>query len=339
MKKYLAAFAVLFTVILSSCTNDDIPVGQTITFKVDPSTVISGYEEFYAGDLTSLGDYYRLRIRLLVYNESGNLVASEESYSDDYTHIQTYSLALPAGKYTSVAVTDVVGKTQSFEYYTLSGEDKLTTTTFTHTGYMGEQRNILGLTTESLTIDNSAKDFSIKVRPAGALIVYYIKNWNKCSDFNVDISTYELWANQSNAALTLDSKGEPEYSVKSSSDYDWRWLSFDHTEEYSIYQNVYGYVFQFPMTNVKLQWIGKITDTSRYVTWGDSAVCSLEAGSEYYFEIDIETDTAQWLLLNSRSESGNLEAAGSLDAAMAACVPDCMKSDVVTVRAIDYLNK
>ena len=29
MKKYLAIFAVLFTVILSSCSNDDIPVNRS----------------------------------------------------------------------------------------------------------------------------------------------------------------------------------------------------------------------------------------------------------------------------------------------------------------------
>ena len=74
MKKYLAIFAVLFTVILSSCSNDDIPVNRSVTFKLNPATVVDNLYEMNAGDLTSLSSGATLNVDLYVYDESGTLV-------------------------------------------------------------------------------------------------------------------------------------------------------------------------------------------------------------------------------------------------------------------------
>lgn len=296
MKKYLAIFAVLFTVILSSCSNDDIPVTHTTAFKVDPSTVISSYEEYNVGDLTSLGTSYQLRIRLLVYNDKGVLVASDESFSADYTHIQTFNFNLAEGEYTTVAITDVVGKTSSAvgEFYTLSNQEKLNTTTLTYTNYIGGQLAILGLTTENQSISSYSRDINIKVKPAGALIVIHIDDWNACLDYNdngvpLNVKTFKLLGNQASSDLTLNSFGEPEYSVKSSSDYDYIWYTHDRDDKYI---GGYGYSFKFPMRNIKLKWVAE-TASTRY-SWGDPAVVDIEAGKEYYFELDVANDEAGW---------------------------------------------
>lgn len=296
MKKYLAIFAVLFTVILSSCSNDDIPVTHATAFKVDPSTVISSYEEYNVGDLTSLGSYYQLRIRLLVYNQEGVLVASDEAFSPDYTHVQTFSFNLSEGEYTTVAITDVVGKTSSAvdEFYTLSDQTKLNTTTLSYTGYVGGQRAILGLTTESQYISSSSREIGIKVKPAGALIVCHIDNWNACLNWNdngvtLDVKTFKLLGNQASSDLTLNSFGEPTFSIRSSSNYDYIWYTHDRNSDYV---GGYGYAFKFPMTNVKLKWVAETASGS--YNWGDPAVVDIESGKEYYFELDVENDEAGW---------------------------------------------
>lgn len=296
MKKYLAILAVLFTVILSSCSNDDIPVTHATTFKVDPSTVISSYEEYIVGDLTSLGSNYQLRIRLLVYNQDGVLVESDEVFSSDYTHIQTFSFNLSEGDYTTVAITDVVGKASSAvdEFYTLSNQTKLNTTTLSYTGYVGGQRAILGLTTASQYISSSSREISIKVKPAGALIVCHIDNWNSCLNWNdngvaLDVKTFKLLGNQASSDLTLNSFGEPTFSIRSSSNYDYIWYSHDRNSDYV---GGYGYAFKFPMTNVKLKWVAETASGS--YSWGDPAVVDIESGKEYYFELDVENDEAGW---------------------------------------------
>ena len=296
MKKYLAIFAVLFTVILSSCSNDDIPVSHATTFKVDPSTVISSYEEFNVGDLTSLGSNYQLRIRLLVYNQDGVLVESDETFSSDYTHVQTFSFNLSEGNYTTVAITDVVGKTSSAvdEFYTLSDQTRLNTTTLSYTGYIGGALAILGLTTDEQFISSTSREINIKVKPAGSLIVFHIDNWNACLDWNdngvpLDVKTYKMLGNQSSSDLTLNSYGEPTYSIRSSSNYDYIWYTHNRNSDYL---GGYGYAFKFPMTNVKLKWVAETASGS--YNWGEPAVVDIESGKEYYFELDVENDEAGW---------------------------------------------
>lgn len=342
MKKYLAIFAVLFTVILSSCSNDDIPVTHATAFKVDPSTVISSYEEFNVGDLTSLGSNYQLRIRLLIYNENGMLVASDEAFSADYTHIQTFSFNLSEGEYTTVAVTDVVGKSSSAveEFYTLSNQERLNTTTLTYTNYIGGQLAILGLTTEKQYITSSASDINIKVKPAGALIVCHINDWNACLDYNdngvaIDAETYMLLGNQSSSDLTLNTYGEPTYSIKSSSDYDYIWYAHKRNSQYI---GGYGYAFKFPMTNVKLKWVAE-APTGRY-NWGEPAVVDIEVGKEYYFELDVANDEAGWydMGINSYKAAAVRKTNGKKEVLNIDC-NFAIENEPVCVRAIDYMKK
>ncbi|MCM1140140.1 MAG: hypothetical protein NC453_16365, partial [Muribaculum sp.] len=182
MKKYLAIFAVLFTVILSSCPNDDIPVSQTITFKVNPSTVVNCYDEYDAGELTVLPKGYSLRVRLLIYNETGKLVSSDVQKFSDYSHIMTSPQDLAEGEYTVVTITDIVTSTDEDFAWILSNEENLSTLSIAKTEYIREQWGILGLETTHVSISPSVKDVNIDVKPAGALAIVFYNNWNHYSD-------------------------------------------------------------------------------------------------------------------------------------------------------------
>lgn len=86
MKKYLAIFAVLFTVILSSCSNDDIPVNRSVTFKLNPATVVDKLYEMNAGDLTSLSSGATLKwIYMCMMNQE--LWLSETIIASTHIHI------------------------------------------------------------------------------------------------------------------------------------------------------------------------------------------------------------------------------------------------------------
>lgn len=341
MKKYLSILTALIAVLFTSCSNDDIPVMHETVFKVDPSTVISSYLEYNIGDLTSFSSGNKLRIRLLAYDEDGVLVASDESFSNDYTHIQTFNFALPEGNYTTVAITDVVSSTT--EFYTLSNQERLNTTTITSTGKIGLQSGILGLTTETHYVSSYTNDINIKVKPAGALIVYSINNWNACLDYvdkntgeNVNIESYALLANQVSGDLTLNSVGEPVYSITSSTDYDYLWTL--HTRN-SNAQGGYGYIFKFPMSNVKLKWVGE-TFNDKVYSWGDAAVVNIEAGKEYYFELNVDTNEAEWLVLDlSSRKSANLFNTNNSNATLNQNFNLMIKDEPVSIKAIDYLKK
>lgn len=346
MKKYLAIFAVLFTVILSSCSNDDIPVTHVIAFKVDPSTVISSFEEFRAGDLTSLPSEVQLRIRLLVYNEDGMFVDSKEDFSEDYTHIKTFLFNLPEGEYTTVAITDVVGKNSSSigEFYTLSNQEKLNTTTLTYTSdFIGGKFAILGLTTEKQHITTSTSDINIKVRPAGALIFYLIDDWNACLDYSyngvkIDVEDFKLVANQFSSDLTLNTNGEPIYSSSSSSDFDYIWCL--HTRNPESFGG-YGYAFKFPMNNVKVEWLA-VAQTGTHL-WGEPAVVDIEAGKEYKFRLDVANDKAEWSEYGIDNllyyQTGSVQKFYDKKYTKNTEFNFTIENEPVSIRAIDYLKK
>lgn len=308
MKKHLAILAVLFTVILSSCTNDDIPVSQAITFKVNPSTVVSSYQEFQPGELSSIPSGANLRMRLLIYNEAGNLVAEDETYMNDYTHIMTSSFNLEQGSYTAVACTDIVTDNKKFEYWDLSGKEKLSTTMFTDNGYIGGSLKILGIKVNHFSVDNELKEYHIDVKPAGALAFVWWKNWRRYNN----VEAFRLYANRSCDNMTLNAYGEPTYSVESSNDVsDWRIASMTYDAEYA---GGYVYVFLFPVKNMTVQFGASLKDNKYTLFKNAKEIVDIELGREYYFTYDVTSEECEWLVLtdvDARSSASKLEYYGN----------------------------
>lgn len=198
---------------------------------------------------------------------------------------------------------------------------------------------ILGLTTENQSISSYSRDINIKVRPAGALIVIHIDDWNACLDYNdngvpLNVKTFKLLGNQASSDLTLNSFGEPEYSVKSSSDYDYIWYTHDRDDKYI---GGYGYSFKFPMRNVKLKWVAE-TASTRY-SWGDPAVVDIEAGKEYYFELDVANDEAGWydLDISTKAPAMIQKADNLLKQNMNYGLK--IENNPISVKAINYLKQ
>lgn len=308
MKKYLAIFAVLCTVILSSCSNDDIPVAQTITFKVNPSTVVSSYREYAPGELSTLLSDYNLRIRLLIYNEAGKLVAEDETYMNDYTHIMTSSFNLEQGLYTAVSCTDVVSDNKTFEFWDLSGKESLSTATFTDNGYIGAQFKILGFNVTHFSVDNNAKELNVNVKPAVALALVMWENWNRYTN----VEAFRLYANRSCDNMTLNASGEPTYSVESSNDVaNWRIAALEYDSQYN---GGYVYVFLFPIKNMTMQFGAGLTDNTYALFDNAMALVDIELGKEYYFAYDVTSEECEWLVwtdVDTSSSTSTLEYYGN----------------------------
>lgn len=298
MKKLLSLFAAVVAVMLSSCSNDDIPMASAVTVKVDPSTVVSSFVESEVADLTTFTEDSgaKLRIRLLVYDEQGKFVTSEYVFSQDYLHIKNFNLNLPEGKYTMVAVTDVVGN-DGFEIYKLDGQDKLSTLTLTYVQDNDFGKfSILGLTVEKQDISSSNRVFSIKVKPAGALITCYIANWNDCTNHfdsdgdRLDIVSYGCLSKSSNGQLSLDKSGDFMFSNKvPTPGYYFSWGWFERDEQY---QNAYHYTFKFCEENVLVLWRG-VTSKDQVIDFKAKTV-NIELGKHYRFELDMSDLSCLW---------------------------------------------
>lgn len=293
IKKILGYSAAACALMLASCSNEDVPVSQAVSFRVNPNTVVSGFEEYSGGELSVLADTYDLRVRLLIYNESGSLVSKSEELTNDYNHTVYMNANLEPGSYKVIALTDVVADENTFEYWSLADEEKLSTATVTDCGYIGGKYKLLGLRTLDIDITENQREVAVDVYPAGALAIVRFMNWNRYSD----VSDFYLLSNRSCDDMRFDENGNPIYSVESSRDYDWILSSMEWDSNYS---GGYSYVFMFPIDNMSLRFYAMSTADKLY-GFG-SATVNIEAGREYYFAWDVTNDTYDWQIFNTKSE-------------------------------------
>lgn len=282
--------------IISSCTNDDITISNSITFKVNPQTVVDNLYEYKAGDLTSLGSSYKLNVSLFIYNSEGILVDKVSDQYSAYTHMMTANIDLPADSYTAVAETHVSG---DVEFWNIEGTEHLSTFKITDNEYIGGKSKILGLSIRKFNIEDDAKTIDIDVENAGAVACVRFSNWNKYTN----VKTYALMGKQSCDYITFDTNGNNDYSLRSSSSYTY----YKYLQNYnSNYSGSFGYFFTFPIKNASFRFYAETTNKES-VPIGPEFVDDVKKGASYLFQYvcnDEGDDKAYWFdMTDSESKS------------------------------------
>lgn len=309
MKTYILLFLTFISIGFSSCTNDDIIINYTTNFKINPSGVISPFTyEINTGELESFDSSYKLRIRLLIYNSLGNLVASDVQYFTNYASIMNSSLGLEKGDYTAIATTDVVrynGQNVTFSFWSLTDSTYLANTKITDNGKIGYQYKILGISKLDFSVVGASKTSeTINVKPAGALSCVYYAKMRTYSD----VVSYGLGAAKTSESCHFDSQGNYQASAENNNgSYDW-WLDhFDIEDFSSSVNNVYSYVFTLPMSNLNLKFQAN-TSSDQY-DLSNPMTISPQAGEEYLFYIDLSQATNNYAIsfgqVNSSSSVKN----------------------------------
>lgn len=296
MKNYLAIFAVLFTVILSSCSNDDIPVGRTVTFKLNPATVVDNLYEMSAGDLTSLSSGSTLNVALYIYDESGHLVVNDTQEFNAYTHMMTSNLNLDSGNYTAIALSYV---SSSVEFWGFSGMEDLSTFKITDQGYIGGKSKILGLTVKPVYVTDEDNTINIDIQNAGAVACVVILNWNRYTN----VKTFGLAGKQSCDYITTNNVGDVEYSIKSKSDYGFYKVKYDYNVNTT---GAHSYFFTFPIKNAAMKFFAETTNGSiNYL--GTNLVDDINLGDSYLIGYDVTSEETEWydMTPSRSSRSGN----------------------------------
>lgn len=291
MKKYTLIIAAILLMVLSACTDSkDITIIRSKivskSFKINPSTVISGFEELQAGDLTVISSNMELRVRLLIYNENGQLVAKDTQYFSDYSHIMTSNVDVDEfGSYKAMVITDIRRKSDSLEFWTINGEENLNSLIINNTGYLGGENNILGISNYDFD-GNTSSQININVQPAGALMVVYYMGIRALSY----VTEYQLAIDKSTDSVTFTSDALPEWNIKSSSDFDWRISNIELADFDDTVENVYEYVFALPygQTKIELQGYNMLALGSSWFALTETAYLNLGRGTEYYVCCDIE---------------------------------------------------
>lgn len=285
MKKNLVYLAVLFFVILSSCSNADIPLVKSITFKVNPSTVVSSLLEFTAGDLSSIDSDENLYVSLYIYNEAGNLVSSDVQKFKDYTHIMNSVQIIEAGEYTVVASTQIIDD-NDYKYWDIFGTENLSTFTVKDKDLIGGSAKILGLSAQKVSVNSSTKEVFVNVECAGAVALVQVMDWNRYSN----VATFGLMSNKSCDDVTFDYNGGLNYSVETKSDYSCWMAKWTYDSKYS---SGYGYTFMFPYTNINMAFVAITTSNSRNYL-GDPCTDDIEKNHTYWFAYDVQEEKTYW---------------------------------------------
>lgn len=309
MKKIITILTVLLTVIISSCSNDEIPVDRTVKFILNPATVVENLPEVNAGDLTSLDKESKLNIDLYIYDEFGQLISKDNQEVKSYTNITTSHINLSNGEYTIVAIshittTDVDGN--AVQLWSFEGLDNLNTFKITDNGYYAGKFKILGLTIQKINITDIDKSFNIDIKCAGVVTSVLFKN---IKIYN-NIKNLVVLSNKNSDYITTRNNGEIEYSYQSNSEFEYILANIKYNSKYN---NMYSYLFTFPTKDMSLI-LAAITNEDPYIF--DANVMNFTLGKSYRIEYDLKTEKAEWLEFTSKkmledSVLGNQNSASS----------------------------
>jgi hypothetical protein len=304
MKKYIIMATVAMAMLFASCKNEDIKVSRNVNFKVNPYEVISGFDfEISEGELESFSTNYKLRVHLLAYDEYGFLQAHDVQYLTNYQSIMNSTLILNDGKYTAVAITDVVQYDEgvTFKYWDITGMDRLSDLKVTDQGYIGLQYKILGISNYAFEVKEGSVDHTIRVQPAGALILVFLDNMHYYSN----MVRYQLDMSKSSDYCTFNSDGSYEVAIENNGgDYDWR-LDYFEPEDYPSYNAVYDYCFVLPLGRTNFRWFAKDkTDTWYYA--GGELSANIKIGEEYAAYLGLGDEVTAYMELVNGGKAANL---------------------------------
>ncbi len=286
MKKYISILVVVLVTFISSCSNDEITITNGISVKVDPSGVIAPFTyENQAGELESFSASYKLRTRVLAYDERGRLVAADTAFLTNYKSIMNSILYLSKGTYTLLAITDIVRRTNdvtTLQYWKLENEQNINSLKVIDQGMIGGKSKILGIATQKIIVSSGAESFAINPQAAGALLSIEFYNIHKFTD----VTRYELQANRSCDFLTFNALGQyiatPE---NNNNQYSWRNCILEPQSSVFLNRTEYTtYSFLFPMNNVSFRFAYFTENTSNNVII-DNMTVNLKAGDEYVFQL------------------------------------------------------
>ncbi|MBR4566270.1 MAG: hypothetical protein IKO17_04915 [Prevotella sp.] len=311
MKKYISILFAAAIAFMVSCTNDEIEVAKGVAVKVNPSGVISPFSfEINAGELESFTTNYKLRIRVLAYNDKGLLAAADTSYLTNYASIMNSTLYLSEGSYKIIAVTDVVelnnNKTIKLAFWNMTNIEDLNTVKISDNGYIGGKNKILGIASQNLTVSGKGSSITLNPEPAGALLLIYYDDIHKYSD----VTEYKILTNRSCDYLTFDSYGQYVTTPENRNNtYNWR-ISYIKPKDSSMisYNTVYRWSFIFPINNISFKFVYSTASQTNVNITPDMTV-NLKKGEEYAFILDLKDEnnnndiTYNYFLINGNSSS------------------------------------
>lgn len=198
MKKIIYAIIVFVTVVISSCSNEDIEiktVGKlySLTYNVSTQNV---YDEFNMTD--NIREILReqnwaLGVTSLIYDKEGNLVDKKFSYQFNFNNIKEEFDGLTEGTYTIISIETLVNPDLGYEAndWSLKGEEKMSTLEISQDSYEVYYPFVLGVCTNNITITNN-QSLNATPKAIGSLFNFYWIGFDKSTHVAVGFATNDI---------------------------------------------------------------------------------------------------------------------------------------------------
>ena len=313
MKKYILLVVSAIAFAFTSCSDkDEIEIKYQVDITIDPSTVTSSFHGYLLNGETyglDMAEDTKLRITSLIYDANGNLVDKKESLVKDYSSNAKYSLTMEEKeKYTIIAITSAVTN-EGYESYIIDNEEtinKLTVTANESNGYSYYSNfTILGVAKTEIT--SKEENVKINVVPASALVVLTYYDIHALDDAGIDTH----WVAYKNNDMAIFENSS--LSFTSSAAVNSGFVhSLDVTEQ-GDYSGIFVMLNLLPTSGMKI-WGGfdmgeKSASYYSFLQYAgldptvSETITNIEAGKEYYIDVDCGNLTVKAGTLSRSAES------------------------------------
>lgn len=290
MKKYIFIITILAIGVFSSC-NDDIPIDElkpiyNVTFQLIPETIVEPFE--YTRYNIERADYSKLHLRLLIYNEQdGQLVASSDTLIKSYLVKPNLSLGLQEGNYVAIALSNEK-LNDGYEYWTLSGEQQLSSLTLTKDNETkwDSWNNLLGFTSTRLRISKNGIVNSMELKPISAIFWIIYDNVHAWGN---GLTQLRFDGDRQEESVRFDNNINPLYSFNISDNISSYFVhDYVNVDEVEDDLEIHAFCIQ-PATEFKMSFFCTL-DGDDYNLGNGIRISNLEAGREYYAYIGLSAE-------------------------------------------------
>lgn len=190
--------------------DENIDKSPKTRLNISTNSLLSGFGNALnqSSDLNIVNS--RNYLHTLVYDASGNLVASEKNALSSFFQEAGVTFDLPKGKYTIVNATINAyfdrATNEDFEYqnWTMSGEDKLSTLSFTASSYaMDYAYGILGYDKQEIEVTDKGYSDIIYVKSLSSLVRFRYVNFTAGRNADPDLKYIGIYVNKFNGYVSL----------------------------------------------------------------------------------------------------------------------------------------
>lgn len=156
-----------------SCTDsEDVQVDYQVTTGITAAHIFDNYNQFAEGDFDMTKDGWKLNLKVLVYNNEGSLVATEEKLCTELSDSLIYQPHLSPGVYTIISIADFregLGG-NGYKFWKITNESNLQDLSITENEVVYPVPfETLGIDVQKITVANEPITINSDIKPATAL--------------------------------------------------------------------------------------------------------------------------------------------------------------------------